>query len=140
MLDVTNAIQEVFLRQVAEPNHEEKIKKQIPILKEINDIVSLEVQAQYEESPYPRWVDLGLPTKKISIANLVDQINLKLYDNKINKIDKPEILVAGCGTGQHSIGSAARFKSSLVLAIDLSLSSLAYAKRKTEELGIENIK
>ena len=26
-----------------------------------------------------------------------------------------------------------------VLAVDLSLSSLAYAKRKTEEMGIENI-
>ena len=41
--------------------------------------------------------------------------------------EKPNILVAGCGTGQHSIGTAARFKSSKVLAIDLSLSSLSYA-------------
>ena len=49
-------------------------------------------------------------------------------------------MIAGCGTGQHSIGTAARFKGSKVLAIDLSLSSLAYAKRKTEEHGIENIK
>ena len=48
-------------------------------------------------------------------------------------------MVAGCGTGQHSIGTSARFKSSKVLAIDLSLSSLAYAKRKTKELGVENI-
>ena len=47
--------------------------------------------------------------------------------------------MAGCGTGQHSIGTAARFKNSTVLAIDLSLSSLAYAKRKTEELGMKNI-
>ena len=31
------------------------------------------------------------------------------------------------------------FKGSKVLAIDLSLSSLAYAKRKTKELGIQNI-
>ena len=51
----------------------------------------------------------------------------------------PDILIAGCGTGQHSITTAARFKSSKVLAIDLSLSSLAYAKRKTEELAIKNI-
>ncbi|MDB3861844.1 class I SAM-dependent methyltransferase [Paracoccaceae bacterium] len=32
-----------------------------------------------------------------------------------------------------------RFKSSKVLAIDLSLSSLSYAQRKTDELGIKNI-
>ena len=49
-----------------------------------------------------------------------------------------KILIAGCGTGQHSIATATRFKSSNVLAIDLSL-NLAYAKRKTEELAIENI-
>ena len=48
-------------------------------------------------------------------------------------------MIAGCGTGQHSIGTAKRFKSSKILAIDLSLSSLAYAKRKTEELGINNL-
>ena len=31
------------------------------------------------------------------------------------------------------------YKNSNVLAIDLSITSLKYAKRKTEELGIENI-
>ena len=49
-------------------------------------------------------------------------------------------MVAGCGTGQHSLRNATRFKGSNVLAIDLSLSSLGYAKRKTEELGVGNIK
>ncbi len=44
-----------------------------------------------------------------------------------------------CGTGQHSITTASRFKSTSILAVDLSLSSLTYAKRKTEELDIENI-
>ena len=54
-------------------------------------------------------------------------------------VDCPEILIAGCGTGQHPISASARFQNSNVLAIDLSLSSLAYAKRKTEELKITNI-
>jgi cysteine synthase len=27
---------------------------------------------------------------------------------KLLKSEKPEILIAGCGTGQHSIGTAAR--------------------------------
>ena len=49
------------------------------------------------------------------------------------------ILVAGCGTGRHPIGTARRFPDSSVLAVDLSLTSLAYALRKTRELGIGNI-
>ena len=75
----------------------------------------------------------------MSVSNVVDVINLKLHNSKITEVERPEILVAGCGTGQHSIETSARYKSSKVLAIDLSLSSLAYAKRKTNELGIENI-
>src|SRR6185295_3717387 len=49
------------------------------------------------------------------------------------------ILVAGCGTGRHPIGTARRFPESSILAVDLSLTSLAYAVRKTRELGIRNI-
>jgi SAM-dependent methyltransferase len=70
---------------------------------------------------------------------VVEEIKLKLLDDVIKEVEAPNILIAGSGTGQHSIGTAAMFKGSNVLAIDLSLSSLSYAKRKTEELGIQNI-
>ena len=75
-----------------------------------------------------------------TISKVVDEIKLKLHNYEICKVEKPEILIAGCGTGQHSIETAARFKSSKVLAIDLSLSSLAYAKRKSEEFSADAIK
>jgi ubiquinone/menaquinone biosynthesis C-methylase UbiE len=50
-----------------------------------------------------------------------------------------DILIAGCGTGEHPIGMARRYRGARVLAIDLSLGSLAYAARKTRELGLQNI-
>ena len=59
-LVVTDHIQEVILRQVEEPNQEEKLKLNLPILEEITDSVSSKVRQQYEERPYPRWVNLGL--------------------------------------------------------------------------------
>ena len=71
---------------------------------------------------------------------MVNQIKLKFRSDKFTEVKRPDILIAGCGTGQHSIGTATRFKDAKVLAIDLSLSSLAYAKRKTDELGIKNIR
>ena len=49
------------------------------------------------------------------------------------------ILIAGCGTGQHAIETAQRFSPARVLAIDLSLSSLAYAKRQTRAIGLDTI-
>jgi 2-polyprenyl-3-methyl-5-hydroxy-6-metoxy-1,4-benzoquinol methylase len=132
-------IHQVFTRQVSEPRQETQLKSNIPMLEEINDDVSVKVRAQYEDNPYPRWVNLGLPLNSKPISKVVDQAKIKLFDNEICEVSAPDIMVAGCGTGQHSIDTAAEFKNSKVLAIDLSLSSLAYAKRKTEELGVTNI-
>ena len=138
-LVITDEIQEVFSRQVEEPQKEVDLKSCTPVLEKITNSISSTVRAQYEENPFPRWVNLGLTLKPMLISEVIGEVKLKLHHNKITEVEKPEILIAGCGTGQHSIGTAKRFKGSKVLAIDLSLSSLAYAKRKTDELSIENI-
>ena len=139
LLTIHKDIEEVFVKQVTERKYETLLKSDIPILGEVIDHISLKVREQYEENPYPRWVNLELPFEPTEISEVVNSIKLRLFDNEIKKNQSPNILIAGCGTGQHSIGTATRFKNSRVLAIDLSFSSLAYAKRKTEEFGIENI-
>jgi tetratricopeptide (TPR) repeat protein/2-polyprenyl-3-methyl-5-hydroxy-6-metoxy-1,4-benzoquinol methylase len=139
LLSDNDDIHEVFIRQVSEPRLECQIKSNMPMLQKITDDVSVKVRAQYEKNPYPRWVNLGLPLNSESISKVVSQSKIKLFDSEICQVNSPDILIAGCGTGQHSIGTAARFRNSKVLAIDLSLSSLSYAKRKTEELGITDI-
>jgi len=136
---MNHEIEDVFIRQVVEPNQETQFKSILPVLEEITDEVSSKVRDQYEVSPYPRWVDLGLGLKSAPISKLVEGIKLKLFNDTIKEVEAPNILSAGCGTGQHCIGTAARFKGSNVLAVDLSLSSLSYAKRKTVELDIQNI-
>jgi SAM-dependent methyltransferase len=45
--------------------------------------------------------------------------------------DSLDILVAGCGTGRHVLELAQSYRGARVLAIDLSLSSLAHARRRT---------
>jgi len=49
------------------------------------------------------------------------------------------VLIAGCGTGAHSIETAQRFPDARVLAVDISRTSLAYARRKSREAGVTNI-
>ena len=82
---------------------------------------------------------MRLNLESVSISKIVKLNNLKLFADNILQVVSPSILVAGCGTGQQSIDIATTYKNSKVLAIDLSLSSLAYAKRKSQELGIANI-
>ena len=139
LLISTNEIKDVFTRQILEPNNELHLRKKIPLLEDITDKISSKVRDQYERSPYPRWVNLKIGLKPAPISKIISDVKLKIFDKKIKAVKSPEILIAGCGTGQHSIGTATRFKDSKVLAVDLSLSSLSYAKRKTEELSIQNI-
>ena len=75
--------------------------------------------------------------KAKSIAEVCADINLHLHSESIKNVTAPAILIAGCGTGQHSIGTASRFSGCHVTAVDLSLASLAYAQRKTTEIGFD---
>ena len=138
-LEALNNLEEVKSRLVEEPYAEKAIMTEIHILGEISDNVSSKVRAQYEENPYPRWAKIGLPSKAKSISEICTEKNFHLNSKSIQNVIAPDILVAGCGTGQHSIGTASRFSDCQVTAVDLSLASLAYAKRKTTELGITNL-
>ena len=139
LLTLTTSIEDVFTRQVVEPKQEHQLKPKILTLQKITNKVSSKVKEQYEKSPYPRWVNLGLRIDPAPIYKVTKEVKLKLYDQAINDVKAPNILIAGCGTGQHSITTGSRFQNAKVLAVDLSLSSLAYAKRKTDELGLTNI-
>ena len=123
--------------QIKEPLREIELAKSIKSLDEIKDPTSKKVREQYEENPYPRWRYVNF----INPKRTYDLVNDDIKPNKIshnNKLDKPNVLIAGSGTGSHPIYSA-RYKDANILGVDLSLSSLSYAKRKTDELGYTNI-
>ena len=138
-LESLDNLDEVKKRLIEEPLLEKMIAKDIPVLEEISDGVSLKVRGQYEENPYPRWVKLRVSIKAKPIAAVCDELKLQLYSENIKNVTAPFILIAGCGTGQHSIGTASRFSNCHVTAVDLSLASLAYAQRKSNELCFTNI-
>ena len=120
---------------------EKKLFLEIPTLKKINNNFSTKVRKQYEEHPYPRWVSVSLnKDDTILICDMIKILKLKIYNESIKKITSPKVLIAGCGTGRQSIEAASLYKNGDILAIDISRKSLSYAKRKSLELGYENIK
>jgi tetratricopeptide (TPR) repeat protein/2-polyprenyl-3-methyl-5-hydroxy-6-metoxy-1,4-benzoquinol methylase len=133
------SVKSVLEQQISEPQIELALRAGIPRLTSIEDDVSLAVQSQYEENPYPRWVRLPKvwETKPINqrIQDLFPHANFTpMAPNLL-----PEILIAGCGTGQQPIEVATLIKDCKVLAVDLSMASLAYAKRKALESCVNNI-
>jgi tetratricopeptide (TPR) repeat protein/SAM-dependent methyltransferase len=130
----SEAVTALLVQQVREPAEERRLRATIPALTPVENEVSRRVQQQYEENPYPRWAKAEPAGQRL----LFDQyLRRRLPAAAFERLGKPEIeiLIAGCGTGQHAIETAQRFLGASVLAIDLSLTSLAYAKRKTRELA-----
>lgn len=98
---------------------ERELQQQIPRA-EISNLVSQNVQAMYEENPYPRWrsIDVAL-AKKPDVTG--------------------RMLIAGCGTGRTATQTGYLFPNVEITACDITLRSIAYAMRMAEEFGNEGV-
>jgi tetratricopeptide (TPR) repeat protein/2-polyprenyl-3-methyl-5-hydroxy-6-metoxy-1,4-benzoquinol methylase len=132
-------VRAVLEQQVREPAEELQLRSTIPRLTEIEDQVSLLVQKQYEENPYPRWIAEAPGGQPLPVDAALRRILPLAPFRPLGERDKTDVLVAGCGTGQHAIGTAQLIQGAKVLAVDLSMASLGYAKRKTRQMGLTSI-
>ncbi len=132
-------IEAVLEQQISEPLEELEIRASIPTLTALDDEVSIQVKSQYEENPYPRWIKVPLADRAKDIEGHFRATFPLAPIRPHQRRATTDILICGCGTGQHPIDTASRFGEAQVLAIDLSMSSLSYAKRKTRELGLASI-
>ncbi|MGA7518391.1 MAG: methyltransferase [Pseudolabrys sp.] len=124
-------IDAVLTQQLREPAQELQLRDLIPRLTQIEDEVSQRVRQQYEENPYPRWVHIAGQVAPMPIDQyLRDQFPTAAF-TPLGKTSALDMLIAGCGTGQVAIGSVQKHEGAQALAIDLSLTSLCYARRKT---------
>ena len=135
----SGSVKSVIKRQITEPQEEQSLRDRIPRLTSIRDKVSQAVRQQYEESPYPRWVKTEMAPKSRAIGAVLKEAPLRLDLGDYASPESPEILIVGCGTGQHVLITSSRFSNAQILAVDLSLGSLSYALRKTGELEPSNI-
>lgn len=119
-------------RQIVEPLRDADAAAAIAALTPIQDGVSLKVMQQYAENPYPRWT-----------VNPLAALSAEWRSSPAAPGDGPgaisDILIAGCGTGQHVFQVVHNFPTARVLAIDISRPSLAYAQRKAREADLPNI-
>jgi Flp pilus assembly protein TadD/SAM-dependent methyltransferase len=128
----------LLTQQLHEPLDERSRRDRIRRLTTIDDPVSISVREQYEGHPYPRWIKL--PSSGAIAPGSASGARFPLELRQVNdQTGGLDILVAGCGTGQESIEFAQAFPRSRVLAVDLSMASLAYAERKARDMRVANI-
>ncbi|MEL6289096.1 MAG: class I SAM-dependent methyltransferase, partial [Pseudomonadota bacterium] len=102
------------------------------------DATSGAVAAQYEERPYPRWTSMRRPPS----GALLRALSRHFPAERLAFTRAPfDVLIAGCGTGRHAIGSTIGYGANAnVTAIDLSARSLAYASAAAQKHGVPTIR
>jgi SAM-dependent methyltransferase len=132
---------------VLELLEERALSGSVPNLAPIEDDISRKVREQYEESPYPRWTHMATPQKPISYGQRAYlQFSIIGPDREADLgpggfpySGNHEVLIAGCGTGQHPLRVAADCPDLSIVALDLSRASLGYAKKMALRQGIRNV-
>jgi len=129
----------VVRQQVAEVRAEHALRDALPSLTPIDDATSRRVQAQYEEHPYPRWTRAAPPRPAAAFDAWLHSALPGVPFEPLRDDGAFDLLIAGCGTGQHALETAQRFPRARILAIDLSRASLGYAARKAQEAAAGNV-
>ncbi|MEJ2014535.1 MAG: class I SAM-dependent methyltransferase [Limibacillus sp.] len=129
--------------QLEEPRREAALRGTIESVTPVEDATSQAVRAQYEANPYPRWMALP-PLPETALGGgargfLKRALPLAGPAVLPELPEHPSVLIAGCGTGRQALDIARRLPEAKITALDLSVSSLAYAKRKAEGAGVENV-
>lgn len=105
---------------------------------ETTDAVSQAVRDQYEESPYPRWLQLErFPAS--ALTERLRQLFPGFQPSAVLQARPLRLLVPGGGTGRQPLSLARAFPETEVLAVDLSRASLGYAQQRAELLGVANV-
>jgi len=133
------AVGGLLAQQIREPLEERQLRDTIAHLTGIEDGVSVLVRQQYEENPYPRWVVAASNRGPAQVSEYLRQQFPMASFRNLASDGSIDILIAGCGTGQQATVTARRFAQARVLAFDLSLASLSYAKRMAAVFGVRNI-
>ncbi len=129
----------LLTQQRDEPAEERALAEAMPVLTPIDDAVSQAVRAMYEENPYPRWARLQEPITPVRLGQFLgSRFPFAAIAQKVVP-EKPDVLVAGCGTGQYALELAREFAVGDVLAVDLSRASLGHAARKAREAGVTSV-
>ena len=100
--------------------------------------VTAEVRRLYEQHPYPRWERVGHRSPR-PLRNLLGELSAAPVRCTAPDPERPDVLVAGCGTGKHLLEVRGRYAGARVLGIDLSRASLGFAARKLREAGADDV-
>ncbi len=132
-----DALGPLMERCVIEPLEERALAEGLVAIAGAEDPISVAVRAQYEQHPYPRWLELPRRAPVSYVEYLSGRFrHFTAPDFLLHSL---QVLVAGCGTGHEAVAVATGRAHCRVLGLDLSRRSLAYGQRMANKLGVDNV-
>ncbi len=132
------AIADLIYFAVDAPRQRRQIVDELPTIGTSADTITSLVRDFYEATPYPRWrhgYDISFATP---YANWLAGRFPGIAEPDFARAPRLDLLVAGCGTG-HALINPLQYQGARITAIDLSRSSLAYARQMVEACGRHDV-
>jgi Flp pilus assembly protein TadD/SAM-dependent methyltransferase len=122
-------------QQVDEPLQEFTLRGTLPALTMIEDR-SDEPEPQ---GPSPRFVKAVSTLQPRAVEDVVQGYLPYAGPLSFEPAAAPDVLIAGCGSGEAAIEAALSYRDARVLAVDESTEDLAYGRRHADLLNVKNI-
>lgn len=122
-------------QQVDDPLHEMALRDDMPALTPIEPRDG----EQEQDGPSPRWVKAISTLRPRSVEQAVQEYLLDTRPLSLDAMSAPDVLIAGCGTGETAIEAALLYDQARVLAVDENAADLAYGRRQAQSLNLQNV-
>lgn len=129
------SVSALLQQQVDAPLQEIATRDQIPALTPVED----RSDEAEPNGPSPRWVKATSTIQARSIQDVVHGYLPSVRPLSPEVTETPDVLIAGCGSGESAIEAALAYRDARVLAVDESAEDLAYGLRQAQSQGLSNI-
>jgi Flp pilus assembly protein TadD/SAM-dependent methyltransferase len=122
-------------QQVDEPLREIALRDDLPTLAPIEP----RTDEQEQDGASPRWVKAITTLQPRPVEHAVREYLPDAGPLSLDAAPAPDVLIAGCGTGETAIEAALLFDQARVLAVDENAADLVYGRRQAQSLNLQTI-
>jgi Flp pilus assembly protein TadD/SAM-dependent methyltransferase len=129
------SVSALLQQQVDAPLREIALRGALPSLTPIDE----QAEEAEQQGPSPRWVKATSTLQPRSLPDVVQGYLPFVRPLPRDEAASPDVLIAGCGSGESAIEAALSYRNARVLAVDENAENLAFGSRQAQSLNLQRI-
>jgi Tfp pilus assembly protein PilF/SAM-dependent methyltransferase len=130
-----HSVSALLQQQVDAPLREIALRGALPSLTPIDE----QTEETEQQGPSPRWIKATSTLQARSVPDVLQGYLPFARPLPRDEPANPEVLIAGCGSGESAIEAALSYRDARVLAVDENAENLAYGSRQAQSLNLQRI-